>query len=113
MDVQLTAGLTLLLVGLSLGDNPWSWTNPRVLATLIAGIVLLVVFGVYEWRCKSRSLGFTPMTHTNSYRTVTKIGILHHDLFSNGAARTFGLCIGLIFIEGIMLFTIIVFYPAL
>jgi hypothetical protein len=50
--LQLTAGLTLLLVGLSLGDNPWHWTNPRVLATLIAGIVILAMFGIYEWRCK-------------------------------------------------------------
>lgn len=54
--MQLTAGLTLLLVGLSLGDNPWHWTNPRVLATLIAGIVILIAFGVYEWRCKCCSL---------------------------------------------------------
>ncbi|CAD6587036.1 MAG: hypothetical protein CYPHOPRED_003766 [Cyphobasidiales sp. Tagirdzhanova-0007] len=89
---MLTAGLTLLLTGLSLGQAPWPWSSGRVVATLVAGCVILVAFGVYEWK-------------------GTKIGILHHDLFSMG--RTFAICIGLIFIEGIMLFTIIVFYPAL
>ena len=88
---QLTAGLTLLLAGLSLGDTPWAWSNVRVLAPLVVGIVILIAFGVYEWK-------------------GTKTGILHHELF---ISRTFPICIGLIFIEGIELFTVIVFYPAL
>lgn len=87
----LTAGLTLLLTGLTLGGSPWSWANARVVATLVVGCVLLVAFGVYE-------------------KFGTKTGVLHHELFKR---RTFGLCIGLIFIEGIMLFSIIVFYPVL
>jgi len=84
----LSAGVTLLLAGLSLGSNPWSWTNVRVLTSLVIGIVVLIVFGLYEWK-------------------GTKTGILHHELFRN---RTFPICIALIFIEGIELFTIIVFY---
>ncbi len=88
---QLTTGLTLLLTGLSLGGSPWAWSNVRVLTTLIIGIITLIAFGIFEWK-------------------GTKIGILHHDLF---VTRTFPLCIALIFIEAILLFTIIVFYPAL
>lgn len=87
----LAAGLSLLLAGLTLGDNPWEWTDARVLATLITGIVVLVAFGVYEWR-------------------GTKTGVLHHELFT---LRTFPLSIALMFIEGVMLFSIVVFYPAL
>lgn len=79
------------MTGLSLGGNPWSWSNGRVLGTLIGGIVILAAFGAYEWK-------------------GTKIGIMHHDLF---VTRTFSLCIVLIFIEAILLFPIIVFYPAL
>jgi MFS family permease len=87
----LSAGLSLLLTGLTLGDNPWEWTNVRVLTTLIIGIVLLIAFALYEWK-------------------GTSTGILHHELF---ARRTFPISIILMFIEGILLFSIVVFYPAL
>lgn len=92
----LTAGLTLFLTGLNLGGGLYSWTNARTLATLIAGLVILILFGVYEWK-------------------GTKTGILHHDLFRGGKAegRTFALCVALIFIEGILLFSFIIFYPVL
>ena len=92
----LTTGLTLFLTGLNLGGGLFSWTNARTLATLIVGIVILLCFGVYEWK-------------------GTRTGILHHDLFHGGksAGRTFAICIGLIFIEGILLFSYIIFYPTL
>jgi hypothetical protein len=92
----LTTGLTLFLTGLNLGGGLFSWTNARVLATLIVGIIILLSFGVYEWK-------------------GTKTGILHHDLFRGGkaAGRTFAICVCLIFIEGIMLFSYIIFYPVL
>src|ERR1700754_4715586 len=56
----LTKGLTLFLTGLNLGGGLFSWTNARVLALLIVGIVVLIGFGVYEWK-------------------GTKTGILHHE----------------------------------
>ncbi|ETI27892.1 hypothetical protein G647_00341 [Cladophialophora carrionii CBS 160.54] len=92
----LTVGLSLFLTGLNLGGNLYPWTNARTLATLIIGLVILVVFGVYEWK-------------------GTKMGIMNHELFRGGKAqgRTFAICVGLIFIEGIMLFSYIVFYPVL
>ena len=92
----LTTGLTLFLTGLNLGGEMFSWTNARVLATLITGIIILLSFGVYEWK-------------------ATKTGILNHDLFRGGkaAGRTFAICVCLIFIEGIMLFSYIIFYPVL
>lgn len=92
----LTAGLTLLLTGLNLGGDLFTWTAAPVLATVIVGIVILIAFGVYEWK-------------------LTKTGILHHDLFRGGKnmGRTFAICIGLIFIEGIVLFAYVVFYPVM
>lgn len=92
----LTTGLTLFLVGLNLGGGAFTWTAAPVLATLLIGLVVLLAFGVYEWK-------------------GTKTGILHHDLFRGGKdrGRTFAICVALIFIEGIMLFSYILFFPVL
>ncbi|OQV05609.1 hypothetical protein CLAIMM_10322 [Cladophialophora immunda] len=92
----LTLGLTLLLTGLNLGGQLYKWTNVRVLATLIIGIAGLVAFSLYEWK-------------------GTKSGILHHGLFQgdNNAGRTFAICVGLITVEGILLFAYVIFYPGL
>ncbi|KAK4494709.1 hypothetical protein PRZ48_014065 [Zasmidium cellare] len=92
----LTTGLALFLPGLNLGGEQYPWSNSRVLATLITGVALLVGFGLYEWKGTAK-------------------GILHHDLFANekGHGRAFALCVMLIFIEGILLFSIIIFYPIL
>ena len=69
---------------------------PALVTLLVVGAVLLVAFGVYEWK-------------------FTQSGILHHDLFREGKdkGRTFAICIGLIFIEGIVLFSYMIFYPVL
>jgi hypothetical protein len=92
----LTAGLTLFLTGLNLGGGIFTWSAAPVLATLIVGIMILITFGIYEWK-------------------FTKTGILHHDLFHGGKnrGRTFAICVGLIFIEGILLFGYSLFYPVL
>ncbi|KAN0116759.1 putative siderophore iron transporter [Hyaloscypha variabilis] len=92
----LTAGLTLLLTGLNLGGGLFAWTSAKVLGPLVVGIVTLLAFCLYEWK-------------------FTKTGILHHDLFRGGKnrGRTFALCVGLIFIEGIILFAYVIFYPVL
>jgi len=92
----LTAGLTLFLTGLNLGGGLYTWTDAQTLGTLVSGIVILICFAIFEWK-------------------GTKTGILHHDLFKGGKeqGRTFALCAGLLFIEGIMLFSVIIFYPVL
>ena len=94
--ILLTAGLTLFLTGLNSGGGLYPWASAPVLATLIIGLLCLVAFGVYEWR-------------------FTKTGILHHDLFRGGRdrGRTFAISVGLIFIEGILLFSCVIFYPVL
>lgn len=49
----------------------------------------MIGFGLYEWK-------------------GTSTGIMSHELFKR---RTFTLCIPLMFIEGILLFAIVTFYP--
>lgn len=88
----LTIGLALFLTGLNLGGGLYSWTNARTLSTLIIGITFLIAFSLYEWK-------------------GTKTGFLHHDLFRGPLSRVFTTCIALIFIEGVMVFTFIVFFP--
>ncbi|KIX02766.1 uncharacterized protein Z518_08708 [Rhinocladiella mackenziei CBS 650.93] len=92
----LTAGLTLFITGASLGGGLYSWTNARTLSTLIIGIIALIAFGIYEWK-------------------GTETGILHHDLFRGGRnkGRTFAICVGLLFLEAIMIFGFGLFYPIL
>ncbi|OKL59548.1 hypothetical protein UA08_05366 [Talaromyces atroroseus] len=90
----LAAGLSLFLVALNLGGGLFSWTNARVLSLLVIGLVTLIGFGVYEWK-------------------GTTTGILHHGLFqgSKPGGRTFSICIFLMVIEGILLFSYVLFYP--
>lgn len=92
----LTTGLTLFLVGLNLGGGLYAWADARVISTLIIGFVILIGFGIYEWK-------------------GTKTGIMNHELFRGGksAGRTFAICISLMFVEGIMLFSYIIFYPVM
>ena len=92
----LSSGLTLFLVALNLGGEIFAWKSTQVLITLVIGLLVLAAFGVYEWK-------------------GTKTGIMHHDLFRGGRERgqTFTICIFLIFIEGILLFSYILFYPVM
>lgn len=92
----LTVGLTLFIVGASLGGGQYAWTDPAPLSTLIIGIVTLIAFGLYEWK-------------------GTKTGILNHDLFRGGRnqGRTFALCVLLMFLEAVMVFGFALFYPIL
>ncbi len=66
------------------------------LSTLVIGLVGLAAFGIYEWK-------------------FTKTGIVNHDLFNHEkkAVRSFIISLVLMFIEGFMLFTFIIFYPVL
>lgn len=48
--ILITASGTLILTGLSLGDNPWPWANARCIGTIVSGAVLFLFFGFYEWR---------------------------------------------------------------
>ncbi|KAF9886379.1 hypothetical protein FE257_011524 [Aspergillus nanangensis] len=86
----LSSGIALFLTGMNLGGGLYPWKSTPTLATLVLGILTLVAFGLYEWK-------------------ATATGILHHDLFRNG--HTFAICIGLIFVEGILLFAYVIFYP--
>ena len=92
----LTTGLTLTLVALNLGGGLFPWSNARVISLLVIGIVTLIGFGLHQWK-------------------GTKTGILHHGLFRGGkeAGRSFAIYVVLMLIEGVMLFSYVIFYPVL
>jgi EmrB/QacA subfamily drug resistance transporter len=48
--VLLTGGLTLLILGVLEGGQAWAWDSPASVAILIAGVLMLVVFGFAERR---------------------------------------------------------------
>lgn len=91
-----TAAITLFLVGLNLGEGDLPWAHEKVLVPMIVGLVTLVAFGCYEWK-------------------GTKTGIAHHDMFQPGknSGKNYALFLVLMFIEGIMLFSFVIFYPVL
>lgn len=60
--VLLTAASVLFIAGLVWGGVTYPWKSGHVMGTLVTGIVLFIVLGLWEW--KGRSDGF-----------------LHHDLF--------------------------------
>ncbi|KEF57076.1 uncharacterized protein A1O9_07266 [Exophiala aquamarina CBS 119918] len=90
----LTIGITLLLTGLNLAGGMYSWTNSRVLVTVIVGAVTLGAFGLYEWR-------------------GTQTGIFHHEIFNgpNGTGKTATISICLIGVEGFVASAYYLFYP--
>jgi MFS family permease len=54
-NVTFAIGLVALMVGITYGIQPYghhtmSWTSPKVLAELIGGVAMLVLFGVIEMR---------------------------------------------------------------
>lgn len=90
------AGLVLFLVGLNVGGGLHPWISGTTLGTLCTGIVSLFLFAMYEWK-------------------GTTTGLLRHELFLGGRneGRTFAICVGLIFVEGILLFAYLIFFPLL
>ena len=56
-NVTFAAGLILVLVGITYGLLPYGgksmgWTNPKVLAEILGGLLVLVIFGIVETRVK-------------------------------------------------------------
>ncbi|CAD6587966.1 MAG: hypothetical protein CYPHOPRED_004210, partial [Cyphobasidiales sp. Tagirdzhanova-0007] len=83
-----TAGLVLILVGLSEGNNPAPWNSSTPIGLLVGGFATLGIFGAWEW-----------------YR---RDGILSAELFRE---RNFVISLLLIFLEGVIFFAYNVFYP--
>lgn len=59
------------------------WKDVHTLCPLVVGAVLLIIFGLFEWKVKTD-------------------GMVHHDLFSRD--RNFAIAWGCIFCEGLVLF---------
>jgi MFS family permease len=87
--IILPPGLTLLSIAFSWSDNPYPWKNDHILAPLLIGAALIIVFIIYEVRFK-------------------KDGMLHHNLFKH---RNFPLALAAIFAEGFIFFSCNNYFP--
>jgi len=87
-----TAGIILLLVGITLGGT-YPWTDKRTLSPLVIGIATLIVYGLWEWK-------------------GAKHPFLAHDLFA-GKLRTYVLFLVVDFVAGIGLYTAAAFWAQL
>ncbi|KAK4891827.1 hypothetical protein LTR27_009679 [Elasticomyces elasticus] len=76
-------GLILFSYALTSSSGVYRWSSPNIIGPLVVGVILLIVFILYEWK-------------------INATGILHHGLFSRG--RNFGICLALIFAEGLAFF---------
>jgi membrane protein YdbS with pleckstrin-like domain len=74
-----TAGIVLFLVGITLGGT-YPWTSARTLSPLVIGIVLLFVYGLWEWK-------------------GARNPFMAHELFA-GKSRTFVLFLVVDFVAG-------------
>ncbi|KAH7111716.1 major facilitator superfamily domain-containing protein [Dactylonectria estremocensis] len=81
--IMLPVAVTILCIGLTWSQNPFSWKNAHVLAPFVAGFVLVICLALYE--------GF-----------IKKDGLFHHGLFKND--RNFAISCFLIFTEGMAFF---------
>lgn len=84
-----TPGIVLFSVALSWSRNPYPWSNARIIATFVIGVVFLLGFAIYEWRFK-------------------KDGVLHHDFFHD---KNFLWALLAIFVEGLVFFAANNFFP--
>jgi MFS family permease len=78
-----SSALILILVGLQLGGNSFPWDSATVLSLLIVGIVVLIVFAIWEWK-------------------FVKFGVFPRQLFKD---RNYSVIISVQMIEGIVVNT--------
>lgn len=76
----LTAGLVLFLVGISKG-NDWGWATGRTVGAIVAGIVVLVLWAVFELRQREplvdlRTSAARPVLMTNIAAVAVGFGMM-------------------------------------
>jgi hypothetical protein len=80
----MTAGTTLLLLAFDWAGGTYVWRDAHVLGPLITGIVLLIFFGLYEWKGRTD-------------------GIIAHVFFERGP--NFGLSVFAFAVEGFVFYS--------
>ncbi|KAJ7349099.1 major facilitator superfamily domain-containing protein [Mycena albidolilacea] len=83
-SLLMTAGTTLLLLGFDWAGGTFPWRDAHVLGPLVSGAVLLILFGLYEWKGRTD-------------------GIVAHVFFSRGP--NFGLSVFAFAVEGFIFYS--------
>ncbi|CZR69531.1 uncharacterized protein PAC_19431 [Phialocephala subalpina] len=78
-----SSALILILVGLQFGGSAFPWASATVLSLLVVGIVLLIVFAIWEWK-------------------FVKFGVFPRQLFQD---RNYSVILSIQMIEGIVVNT--------
>ena len=86
----LASGITLFVMGLSWGDNPYAWKDAHVLAPLIVGIVILLGLAAHQ-------------------TFIKKDGLVHHRLFQKD--RNFAICFFAFFMDGVIFWAANNYFP--
>lgn len=81
-------GLILFSFALTSSSGMYAWKSVKVIAPLVVGCLMLVAFGIYEWR-------------------FTREGMFHHDLFRG---RNFVIAESALFAEGLVFFATTAYY---
>ncbi|KAJ7778632.1 major facilitator superfamily domain-containing protein [Mycena maculata] len=83
-SLLMTCGTTLLLLAFDWAGGTFAWSDAHVLGPLIVGAVLLILFGLYEWKGRSD-------------------GIIAHVFFARGP--NFGLSVFAFAVEGFVFYS--------
>ncbi|KAJ6622019.1 major facilitator superfamily domain-containing protein [Mycena sp. CBHHK59/15] len=83
-SLLMTAGTTLLLLAFDWAGGTFAWRDAHVLGPLVTGVVLLIFFGLYEWKGRSD-------------------GIIAHVFFERGP--NFGLSVFAFAVEGFVFYS--------
>ena len=86
----ISTGLVLFGMALSWSDNPYSWSNPHIIAPFVVGIIFLAALAIHQTKFK-------------------RDGLFHHDLFKKD--RNLAISLGCIMAEGAGFFAATNFFP--
>ncbi|KAH8900627.1 MFS general substrate transporter [Thozetella sp. PMI_491] len=74
-SVLFIAGSTLTLLALDWTGGTYPWSDPHVIAPLVVGLVLLVFFGLYEWKGRTDGLVAHVFFHRNANFAISNFAI--------------------------------------
>lgn len=62
-----TSGAVLFSIALAWSDSPYSWNDAHILGTFIVGLVLLILFTLYEWRFRKDRISHYGLFRDKNY----------------------------------------------
>ncbi|KAL5329803.1 hypothetical protein ACEPPN_003322 [Leptodophora sp. 'Broadleaf-Isolate-01'] len=86
-------GLTLFMVGINYGDNPYPFSSAYVLGPMICGAVLLICFGLWEWMGTSTGVLPHALFHERNYSITLLVRVVGGMALYGGQAYLPQVCV--------------------